>query len=245
MIKLHEGNCLEVMAKLAPESVDLILCDLPYGTTPCLWDVLIPFEALWKQYRRVAKRNAAIVLTSDQPFTTTMIASNYSEFRYCWTWKKPYATGFMNANKMPLKNTEDVCVFYRKLPTYNPQGIVEVNKSKITKRANSTSVYNNMALKEGAAFTQRFTNYPRQVIEFAREKGKTIHPTQKPVALMEYMIRTYTNEGDTVLDNCMGSGSTGVACKNLNRSFIGIELDPQHFETAKKRIEDWQSCQED
>ena len=234
MIDLKLGDCLEVMQTIADKSVDMILCDLPYGTTACKWDSVIQLPELWTQYSRIAKPSAAIVLTAAQPFTTTLIASNMRRFRYAWTWLKPYTTGFMNANKMPLRNVEDVCVFYESLPTYNPQGVVEVNRQQVRRRDKETTIYSDMGLKDGE-YTQRLTNYPRQVLEFGRE-GKTVHPTQKPVALMEYLIRTYTNEGGTVLDNCMGSGTTGVACVRTGRRFIGIERDPGYFAIATNRI---------
>ena len=228
------GDCLVEMSTIADESVDMILCDLPYGTTACKWDSVIPFEPLWAHYRRVIKRNGAIVLTASQPFTTALIASNMREFRYCWQWIKPYTTGFMNANKMPLRNTEDVCVFYRELPTYAPQGVVQSGKKQNRRKDKDSTIYADMGLKSGE-YEQAFTNYPRQTIEFGRDGG-TVHPTQKPVALMEYLIRTYTREGETVLDNCMGSGTTGVACANTGRQFIGIERDDKYFQIASERI---------
>jgi len=231
---LMQGDCLDLVCTLPDASVDMILCDLPYGTTACAWDSVIPFDTMWAEYRRVAKKSAAIVLTASQPFTTALIWSNMREFRYCWTWEKTYSTGFMNANKMPLRNVEDVCVFYRKLPTYNPQGIIEVNKKQVRRRDKETTIYNDMGLRDGE-YTQRFTNYPRQVLQFGKE-GKTVHPTQKPVALMEYLVRTYTNEDDVVLDNCMGSGTTGVACVNAGRRFVGMEMDAGYFAIAQGRI---------
>ena len=234
-MKLLQGDCLELMKDIPDGSIDMILADLPYGTTACKWDEIIPFDLLWEQYERVIKDNGAIVLTSDEPFTSQLINSNIKKFRYKWIWKKSYSTGFMNANKMPLKNVEDVLVFYKKLPTYNPQGVVEVNKKQVRKRDKGTTIYNDMGLKEGE-YTQKFTNYPKQVIETTK-KEKTYHPTQKPVELFEYLIKTYTNEGETVLDNCMGSGTTAIACKNLNRNFIGMELDEIYFNIAKERIE--------
>ena len=234
-IDLMHGDCLELMKDIPDGSIDMILADLPYGTTACKWDTIIPFDLLWEQYERVIKDNGAIVLTSDEPFTSQLINSNIKKFRYKWIWKKSYSTGFMNANKMPLKNIEDVLVFYKRLPTYNPQGIIEINKKQVRKKDKGTTIYNDMGLKEGE-YTQKFTNYPNQVIETTK-KEKTHHPTQKPVALFEYLIKTYTNEGDTVLDNVMGSGTTGVACKSLNRNFIGMELDENYFNIAKERIE--------
>lgn len=315
MIDLRHGDCLEVMATLPDASVDMILCDLPYGTTACKWDFVIPFEPLWAQYRRIAKRNAAIVLTASQPFTTALIMSNMKQFRYCWIYQKNNPTGFLDAQRRPLNDYEDVCVFYsdlseqrgaaaeyatlreyfqsemrasglshsqiravlgnfmashyftdgvqfcipseenyRKLQstgffrrpygeivseyqalsksilpvTYNPQGVA-IRKTKKTKKA--TEVYGAF----GSEYETTGTNYPRRVIQFNRP-SKAIHPTQKPVALMEYMIRTYTNEGETVLDNCMGSGTTGVACVNTGRQFIGIERDDRYFAIAQDRI---------
>jgi site-specific DNA-methyltransferase (adenine-specific) len=242
---LRLGDCLEVMATLAPASVDLILCDLPYGTTACKWDSIIPFDALWSQYRRVIKENGAIVLTAAQPFTSALIASNAREFAYCWYWNKSRITGFANAKKQPLRCVEDVAVFYRRAPTYNPQGIERINKVKRngstvggdTLRGDTEASAGRGSLRTaGAEYVQEFTNYPRQVLHIASE-SKTVHPTQKPVALMEYLIRTYTNEGETVLDSCMGSGTTGVACANTGRNFIGIERDAGYFDIARKRIE--------
>lgn len=232
--QIHHGDCLEIMKDIPDKSVDMILCDLPYGTTSAKWDIIIPFQSLWDEYSRVIKDNGAIILTAAQPFTTLVINSNLKEFRYCWYWSKPYSTGFMNANKMPLRSVEDVLVFYKKLPTYNPQGVVEVNKKQIRKRDKGTTIYNDMGLKDGE-YTQKLTNYPTQILEFGRE-GKTVHPTQKPTALFEYLIKTYTNEGDVVLDNCIGSGTTAVAAINTGRNFIGIEQDAGYVEIARNRI---------
>ena len=229
-----QGDCLEVMKQIPDKSIDMILADLPYGTTACKWDTIIPFEPLWEQYERVIKPRGAIVLTASQPFTSALIMSNTKIYRYNWVWQKNYTTGFMNANKMPLKSYEDVCIFYKKLPVYNPQGVIEVNKRKFRKKDKETTIYNDMGLKT-REYNQKFTNYPRDII-VTTKKEITVHPTQKPVALFEYLIKTYTNEGDLVLDNCMGSGTTGVSCKNLNRNFIGIELDSDYFKIAEKRI---------
>jgi site-specific DNA-methyltransferase (adenine-specific) len=238
IVKLYQGDCLEVMDKLIADGikVDAIITDPPYGTTACKWDSIIPFKPLWEQYERIIKDNGAIVLFSSQPFTSQLINSNINKFRYNWVWEKSYTTGFMNANKMPLKSFEDICVFYKKLPTYNPQGVVEVNKKQTRKKDKETTIYNNMGLKDGE-YTQKFTNYPRDIIKTSK-KETGLHPTQKPVELLEYLVKTYTNEGETVLDCTMGSGSTGVACVNTNRNFIGIELDENYFKIAKKRIEE-------
>ena len=229
---LMHGDCLELMASIPDGSVDMILCDLPYGTTACKWDTVIPFEPLWAQYRRVAKRNAAIVLTANHPFTATLVASNLREFRYSWVWEKSKPVGHLRAKLQPMRAHEDVLVFGVSSPKYNPQGLVAIEPRMVT-RTNTGGVYGRQA---GMPSVQSFTNYPRTVLKFGVEEG--IHPTQKPVALMEYLIRTYTKEGDTVLDNCMGSGSTGVAALNCGRRFIGIERDDAYFEIAQRRIED-------
>lgn len=235
-MKLLNGDCLELMKDIPTGSVDLILCDPPYGTTAASWDTVLPFDKLWEEYDRVLKPNGAAVLFSAQPFTTQLIASNRKAFRYCWYWVKNQATGFTFAKYQPLRRVEDVCVFYRKMPTYNPQGLVTVENAKPRKRklpARET-IYKMDTLLN--AYTPRFANYPKNVLQFNTERGH--HPTQKPVPLLEYLVRTYTNEGDTVLDNCMGSGSTGVAVKRVGgRRFIGIEQDPSYFNTARERIE--------
>lgn len=227
------GDCLVEMKAIPDKSVDMILCDLPYGTTACKWDTVIPFEPLWEQYKRVTKDNAAIVLFSKQPFTTFVISSNLIDYKYNLIWKKDNHDNPLMAKKRFLNVTEDVCIFYKRPPNYNPQGIIEVNK--ITKQGRGESLsQKNSRLSE---YVQTHTNYPKNILDFKRDLPN-IHPTQKPVALMEYLIKTYTNEGDTVLDNCMGSGTTGVACKNLGRNFIGIEKDETYFNLAKKRIAD-------
>jgi site-specific DNA-methyltransferase (adenine-specific) len=237
---LRPGDCLDVMAELAPASVDLILCDLPYGTTACKWDSVIPFEPLWAQYRRIAKPNAAIVLTASQPFTSALVLSNPSEFRHEWIWKKNSGPNFAAVKYQPMKEHESVLVFSRETPTYNPikQERAPSGKERVKTpvKSNSTGageVYGN--IKAGVHTMLDELRYPSSVQPFNRERG--LHPTQKPVALMEYLIRTYTNEGETVLDNCMGSGTTGVACANTGRNFIGIERDPGYFDIARKRIE--------
>ena len=226
---LMQGNCLERMKEIPSGSVDMILTDPPYGTTACKWDSPIPLKPMWEQLKRIIKPNGAIVMTASQPFTSILGASNVDQLRYSWVWEKTAATGHLNAKRMPMKNAEDVLVFYSKQPTYNPQDIKPFNK--VVKRGNNGECYG----KSGSENLQEFTNYPRTIQRFASE-GKTVHSTQKPVALMEYLIKTYTNEGETVLDFTMGSGTTGVAAKNLNRKFIGIELDAGYFEIAKNRI---------
>lgn len=238
---IKQGDCLELMKDIPENSVDMILCDLPYGTTACKWDTVIPFKSLWEQYFRIAKSNAAICLFSAQPFTTQLIHSNLKHFRYCWYWQKNNKTGFAFARYQPMRCVEDVCVFYKKLPTYNPQGLKKVEKPKVRQKikAHNESVYA-IAKETGNSYISKYTNYPCHILQFKNEVASNknrLHPTQKPVALLEYLIKTYTNENDVVLDNCMGSGSTGVAAINTNRRFIGIEKDDKYFEIAKQRIE--------
>ena len=227
------------MKDIKDGSIDLILCDLPYGTINCEWDKLIPFSPLWEQYDRIIKNNGAIVLFSAQPFTTKLIHSNLKYFRYCWYWKKNNTTGFSYARYQPMRCIEDICVFYKKMPTYNPQGLIKLEKPNARKEKGfkADSVYKRSTLQN--AYVQKYTNYPKHILEFSNEAAnnkKRLHPTQKPVKLLEYLIKTYTNEGETVLDNCMGSGSTGEACINTNRRFIGIELNEEYFKIAEQRI---------
>ena len=240
-IELIQGDCLDKKKDIPDKSIDMILCDLPYGTTACKWDSVIPFEPLWEQYKRVAKKNAAIVLTASQPFTTALIASNYEMFRYTWYWKKAVGSGFQNAKKQPLRMIEDCVVFYKSPPVYNALGLVRIDAKRVNKIKASDSIVggkNNAGglRTQGNEFIQEFTNYPKNILEYPVPTRDKLHPTQKPVALMEYLIRTYTNEGDVVLDNCMGSGTTGVACVKTKRDFIGIELDEGYFKIAEQRI---------
>ena len=225
--ELHLGDCLDVMKSIPAGSVDMILCDLPYGTTRNKWDSVISFDDLWMEYGRIC--SGPIVLTASQPFTSALVMSNAKWFRHNWVWKKTAATGHLNAKRMPMKQHEDVLVFCRDSPTYNPQGLAPYNK--VTRRGNNGTNFGD----SGKENFQEWTNYPRSVLEFSND-AKLVHPTQKPVALMEYLIRTYTNEGDLVLDNCMGSGTTGVACMNTGRRFIGIEMDAGYFQIAQDRI---------
>jgi site-specific DNA-methyltransferase (adenine-specific) len=234
---IYLGDCLEIMPYIPDKSIDMILCDLPYGKTKLKWDSIIPLEPLWEQYERIIKDNGAIVLTARQPFTSMLITSNKKMFRQTWVWDKVIGVNFMNAKKMHTQGFEDICVFYRKLPTYNPQMEegVPFKDSRKTKHRTKTE-----ALGSRAKYTPQDnigTRYPKGIIRFSARNNKPLHPTQKPVELLEYLIKTYTNEGETVLDNCMGSGSTIVACKNTNRQYIGIEKEPKYFEIAKKRIE--------
>ena len=234
MINLMQGDCLEAMQAIPDGSVDMVLTDPPYGTTQCKWDSVIPFEPMWEQLKRVTKKNGAIVMTASQPFTSALVMSNVEMFKDCLVWKKNVASNFLNANKMHLKRHEDVCVFYRSPPHYNKQlglGIPYTNKR--SGADDSGSCYGSVGKRTPTE--NKGGRNPISVLEFDREVG--LHPTQKPVALMEYLINTYTNEGETVLDFTMGSGTTGVAAKNLNRKFIGIELDETYFSIAQERID--------
>jgi site-specific DNA-methyltransferase (adenine-specific) len=240
MIQLINGDCLEEMKNIPDGSVDLVLTDPPYGTTACKWDTVIPFEPMWEQLKRVTKKNGAIVLFGSQPFTSALVMSNVKMFKYEWVWEKDKATNHLNAKIMPMKKTEDIAVFYNGRTTYNPQ-LSDKPKENIRPPTTKRKQANNYGAmtKESLRSIPIDKSYPNEVLKFRGcfgDKGQSLHPTQKPVALMEYLIKTYTNEGETVLDFTMGSGTTGVACKNLNRNFIGIELDPDYFEIAKKRI---------
>lgn len=224
------GDCLELMKRIPNGSIDMVLSDLPYGTTRCRWDTPINLQELWKQYRRVVKKNGAIVLFSAQPFTTELISSNKAMYRYEWIWRKTQPSGFMNAKKMPLRTHENIEIFYRKPPTYNPQ-MTHGHQRKTataygTRESDGSSCYG----REERNYTYDSTDrYPVDVLQYSTgDKSKRLHPTQKPVDLLEYLVKTYTNPGETVLDNCMGAGSTGVACLNTGREFVGIELDPEY-----------------
>ena len=233
MIKLLQGDCLELMSKIPDKSIDMILCDLPFNTTRNKWDVAIPLEPLWKQYNRIIKDNGAILLFAQTPFDKVLGNSNLKMLKYEWIWEKDNATGFLNAKKMPLKIHENILVFYKNLPIYNPQMRTGFKPYKC-KQGSHSSNYGDY--QEGHISESNGERYPIDIIKFNRDKDK-LHSTQKPVALLEYLIKTYTNEGDLVLDNCMGSGSTGVACLNTNRNFLGMELDENYFNIAKERIE--------
>ena len=237
-----QGDCLERMKEIPDGSVDMILTDPPYGTTACKWDSIIPLEPMWEQLKRIINPSGAIVMTASQPFTSVLVCSNLKMFKYCWVWEKSKASNFLQAGYMPLKAHEDIVVFCGKgKPTYNPQMVdgkpYSGEKRAGKKGSNSDTVNNvpNPQKRRGSADGKR---KPRTVQYFktAESEGKTSHPTQKPVALMEYLIKTYTNENETVLDFTMGSGTTGVACVNTNRNFIGIELDEVYFNIAKERI---------
>lgn len=229
-VKLLYGDCLELMKDIPDKSIDMILCDLPYGVTQNAWDKKIPLNMLWEQYDRIIKVNGAIVLHCQQPFTAELIMSNKKMFKYCWTWYKKQCSGFLNAKKQPLRNCEDIAVFYRKQCIYNPQ--MRKGKPQLKNTGGKSTNYNDFTFQPHISELY----YPTTMLEFPLPRFKNGHPTQKPVPLLEYLIKTYTNEGETVLDNCMGSGSTGVASVNTNRNFIGMELDENYFKIAQERI---------
>ena len=233
-MEFYKGDCLEIMKQIPDGSVDMVLCDLPFGITRCDWDVRIPFEPLWEQYNRVCKQNAAVVLHGQEPFTSALIMSNLKNFKYTLTWYKHYSRGFLNAKKRPLKVTEQIVVFYRKQCTYNPK----MTKGKYRSKGNSSkqrgcyNEYKRIAVKNDLY-------YPNDILDFAGVPvPQLLHPTQKPVDLLQYLIEMYTNPGEIVLDNCMGVGSTGVACVKSGREFIGIELDENYYNIAVQRIND-------
>ena len=243
MNKCYLGDCLDLMKDIPDKSIDLVLTDPPYGTTACKWDTIIPFEPLWEQYKRIIKDNRAIVLTACQPFTSKLVMSNIEMFKYTWAWNKKGNGGFVNAKNKPLNTMEDICIFSfgtcancsNKNMIYNPQGLKPYGKeTKRGSKQGKENTYWRPSTNSGVSF-QEFTNYPRNYLEYHYQTG-AIHPTQKPVPLFEYLIKTYTNEGDLVLDNCMGSGTTAVACINTNRNYIGIEKEQRYFDIAQERI---------
>lgn len=231
---LYNGDCLEIMKDIPDHSIDMILCDLPYGMTNNKWDIPIPLDQLWEQYKRVIKENGAIVLFGNQPFTSKLILSNEKWFRYTLVWEKNKFSDFLNAKRKPMKIHEDICIFYKKQPTYNIQYLqgdpyVSWNTDNAVGRQTNYGVHkSNIVKNEG-------TRLPTTVLKFKR-KERPIHPTQKPVDLCEWLIKSYSNEGDTILDNCMGVGTTGIACMNTGRKFIGIELDKKYFDIADEKI---------
>lgn len=239
--KIYHGDCLELMKDIPDGSVDMILCDLPYGTTNCNWDSQIELSLLWPLYENKIKDNGAIVLTAQTPFDKILGVSNIKLLRYEWIWEKTQATGHLGAKKMPMKAHENILVFYKKQPFYSPIKTFGHNRKVSTvkhKRNTSTGeIYNKCDKFSDYDSTER---YPRSVVKFKSDKQKqNLHSTQKPVLLFEYLIKTYTKEGETVLDNCMGSGTTAIACLNTNRNFIGIEKDDKYFEVATKRVQEW------
>ena len=233
--ELWQGDCLELMKNIRDKSVDMILCDLPYGTTQCKWDTIIPFEELWKQYNRIIKDNNAIVLFGSEPFSSALRMSNVKDYKYDWIWNKVKPSGHLNAKRIPLKQHEIISVFCKGKCNYYP--IMTEQKPRVSRNYlnNKSELFGTE--KEVSRVTDK--KYPKTILDFSNASQKDkFHPTQKPVELLEYLIRTYTQEGEIILDNTMGSGSTGVAALNLHRKFIGIELEPQYFEIAKNRIQD-------
>ena len=227
--QVFNEDCLEGMKRIPDKSIDMILCDLPYGTTACKWDTIIPTEDLWTQYERIIKDNGAIVLTASQPFTTALAYSNLKLLRYSLVWEKEQGVNFLLAKKQPLKVHEDILVFYKKQPGYNPQ--MTKGAPYVSGKGNSGDVTGRVIKKQTVNTGER---YPRSIIKVNRQTG--LHPTQKPVDLFEYLIKTYTNEGDVILDNCMGSGTTAIACLNTGRNYIGFELDRDYYEKLTERI---------
>lgn len=244
-MKLYHNDCFNILPTIENNSIDLVLCDMPYGTTACKWDTTLDLERMWEELKRVVKDNTAIVLTASQPFTSVLVCSNLKMFKYSWVWEKDNASNFFAAKFQPLNNTEDVLVFSKggcntgakNRVNYNPQGVLSIDKVVTNSKSVGGLVGKEHAITMagGKQYKQTLTNYPFKILKFTRDKGAQ-HPTQKPVALMEYLIKTYSNEGNTVLDFCMGSGTTGVACKNLNRDFIGIEKEKQYYDIAVERI---------
>ena len=232
----YNMDCMEGMKQIPDKSIDMVLCDLPYGTTQNKWDEVLPFNALWKEYERIIKDNGAIVLTSSGLFTAQLMLSNPRFFKYKMIWVKSKATNFLNAKRQPLRKYEEVCVFYKKQPTYNPQMTEGIPYDKGIRKQQPTGSYGDFDPVHVRSTGQR---YPNDLLYFktAESEGEVFHSTQKPVALFEYLIKTYTNEGETVLDNCMGSGTTAIACLNTDRQYIGFELDEDYFRMATERLE--------
>ena len=233
-VRLYKGDCLEIMRNIPDKSIDMILCDLPYGKTHNKWDSIISLDKLWEQYNRIIKDNGAITLFAQTPFDKVLGVSNLKMLKYEWIWEKEQGTGFLNAKKMPLKNHENILIFYKKPPIYNPQ----MKKGKPYTLERNTFTVNYGKQVDMVRTENTGERYPLTILKFKRDKEK-LHPTQKPIALLEYLIKTYTNEGEIVLDNCMGSGSTGIACLRTNRNFIGIEKDDKYFDMAYNRINEY------
>lgn len=233
---IYNEDCIEGMKKIPDNSIDMILCDLPYGTTKNKWDIVIPFDLLWEQYERVIKDRGAIVLFGSEPFSTELRHSKLNLYRYDWIWNKKRFANQMLAKKQPLKIQENISVFSKKPCNYYPQGLIKCDK--ITKQGSRVTDNLGGGIRS-TSYKQEYTNYPRNILEFGLDKEK-LHPTQKPVALLEYLIKTYTNEGEIVLDNCIGSGSTAIACLNTNRHYIGYELDHDYYKVANNRILDYE-----
>ena len=234
--KIYNEECLEGMKKIPDKSVDMILCDLPYGTTACKWDEIIPLEPLWEQYNRVIKDNGAIVLTASQPFSSKLVASNFKGFKHEWIWEKERGTGFQVAKYRPMQKHEHILVFTRKGEKVKYYPIKTKLKKPLKSRSAGTASGSNPLAKVNNYEITYTDKHPLSILKFSRDNANRVHPTQKPVALFEYLIKTYTNEGETVLDNCMGSGTTAIAAINTNRNYIGFELDEEYYNLANERI---------
>lgn len=237
MVTLYQGDCLEIMKSIDDKSVDCILCDLPYGITACEWDAVIPFDEMWENYHRVIKDNGAVVLFGSEPFSSKLRLSNIAEYKYDLYWVKQKPTNFLQLKKRFGKTTENIMVFYKNQCTYNPQKYeVDYRIANKPKQKSNSSITSALGFHNIIAYNDDGTRYPTDILRFNKvPNGKSLHPTQKPVDLLEYLIKSFTNVSDTVLDNCMGSGSTGVACVNTDRNFIGIELDENYFNIAEQR----------
>lgn len=237
--RIFNEDCIAGMSRLPDHSVDMILTDLPYGITGCRWDSLLPFDLLWKQYLRVIKENGAVVLTASQPFTTKLISSQPKLFRYCWYWYKNMTTGFTFSKYQPLRCIEEVCVFYKRAPVYHPQGIIVLDKP-IKRKGKHMPKSGDCVYKMDKSLANDtetcIVHYPKQLLEIKCERG--LHPTQKPVALFEYLIKTYTNPGDLVMDSCCGSGTTAAACRKSERNYACWEIDKQYYQTAVNRLQE-------
>ncbi|OQO89238.1 cytosine methyltransferase [Enterococcus casseliflavus] len=235
--KIYNEDCLEGMKKIADQSIDAIICDLPYGTTACSWDTILPFDLLWEQYQRIIKSKGAIVLFGAEPFSTQLRLSNFQNYKYDWYWIKNIATGFTFAKTQPMRSVETISVFSFQTPHYYPQGLERIKGLKPTIRKPSEDrIYSAEGLS-GKKYIQEYTGYPNNILRFDKESKWGFHPTQKPVALLEYLVKTYTKENEIILDNCMGSGTTAIACLNTNRQFIGFETNIEYYQKAVERIE--------
>lgn len=247
-VTLYHGDCLTEMDRIADGSIDAIIADLPYGTTACRWDTTIPLEPLWKHYKRVIKPRGAIVLFGSQPFTSRLVTSNMEWFKYCLVWEKTIGSGFINCKNRPISKHEDLCIFSpgttanrspRRM-TYNPQGLIYAPYHKNRNKPMTAKPGGFLGTRPShvAEYDVEYVNYPCTILKFPNPNNKLVHPTQKPIALLEYLVRTYTNENETVLDNCFGSCTTGVACLNANRDFVGIEKNKEYFRIGKARVAD-------
>ena len=234
-IKLWHGDCLELMKDIPDKSVDAIVCDPPFGKTACKWDTIIPFDKLWEQYNRIVNDNGAICLFADEPFTSKLIVSNINNFKYKWTWVKEQGKNFQLCKKMPLKVTEDICVFCKGRTNYNPQDLIKLECPIIKSNKCKSGNLGHIDTHKRDYYVQEYTNYPKNVLSY-RTDNRGLHPTQKPVSLIEYLIKTYSNEGDLILDNTAGSMTTAIAAINTNRKCICIEKDDKYFELGSERV---------